>query len=148
MSKKMIENEKVEFKSILNEKLEKVVISFLNSKTGGDIYIGVSDDGTVVGLENVDKTQLAITDRIKNNIQPTTLGLFDVFSEELDGKTVIHIVVSSGTEKPYYVNMYRINGECRYATPAGSHVQHPMNGYEHIIPTGLEIQKKLGGVSL
>ena len=103
MSKKMIENEKVEFKSILNEKLEKVVISFLNSKTGGDIYIGVSDDGTVVGLENVDKTQLAITDRIKNNIQPTTLGLFDVFSEELDGKTVIHIVVSSGTEKPYYV---------------------------------------------
>jgi len=33
----------------LNEKLEKEVVSFLNSKSGGDIYIGVADDGTVLG---------------------------------------------------------------------------------------------------
>lgn len=103
MIEKLIENDKVELKAILNEKLEKEVVSFLNSKTGGDIYIGVNDDGSVLGVENADKTQLAITDRIKNNIQPTTLGLFDVFGEEIEGKTVIHIVVSSGTEKPYYI---------------------------------------------
>ncbi len=103
MIEKLIENDKVELKAILNEKLEKEVVSFLNSKTGGDIYIGVNDDGSVLGVENADKTQLAITDRIKNNIQPTTLGLFDVFEEEIEGKTVIHIVVSSGTEKPYYI---------------------------------------------
>jgi ATP-dependent DNA helicase RecG len=103
MSEKMIENEKVELKAILNDKLEKEVVAFLNSKTGGDIYIGINDDGSILGVENADKTQLAITDRIKNNIQPTTLGLFDVFTEEIDQKTVIHIVVSSGTEKPYYI---------------------------------------------
>jgi ATP-dependent DNA helicase RecG len=103
MNEKMVENEKVEFKSILNEKLEKVVVSFLNSKTGGDLYIGVNDDGTIIGVDNADKIQLAITDGIKNNISPTCLGLFDVYSEDMNEKTVIHIVVSSGTEKPYYI---------------------------------------------
>ena len=94
MNKKLIESEKVEFKSILNEKLEKVVVSFLNSKTGGDLYIGVNDDGTIIGVDNADKIQLAITDRIKNNISPTCLGLFDVYTEEMNEKTVIHIVVN------------------------------------------------------
>lgn len=98
MSLKLVENDKIEFKSILNEKLERVVISFLNSKTGGDLYIGVADDGTILGVDNADKMQLAITDRLKNNISPTCLGLFDVYSEVLDGKTVIHIVVNSESE--------------------------------------------------
>jgi predicted HTH transcriptional regulator len=103
MLKQLREDTNTEFKSELNEKLEKAVVSFLNSKTGGDIYIGVADDGTVVGVANLDKTQLAITDRMKDNILPTCLGLFDVYSEEIDHKMVIHIVVSSGTEKPYYI---------------------------------------------
>ena len=106
MTNKLIETEKIEFKSILNEKLEKVVVSFLNSKTGGDLYIGVANNGTVLGVENIDKVQLAITDRIKNNIFPTCLGLFDVYSEELDMKMIIHIVVSRGTEKPYYIKSF------------------------------------------
>ncbi len=97
------ESDKTELKAELNDKLEKSIVSFLNSKTGGDIYIGIADDGTVLGVSNPDKLQLTITDRIKNNILPTCLGLFDVYSEELDSKLVIHIVVSSGTEKPYYL---------------------------------------------
>ena len=97
------ENNTTEFKRELNDKLEKTVISFLNSKTGGDIFIGVGDDGSVIGVKNIDKTQLVITDRIKNNISPTCLGLFDVYAEEKDSKAVIHIVVSGGTEKPYYL---------------------------------------------
>lgn len=116
MSLKLVENDKTEFKSILNEKLERVVISFLNSKTGGDLYIGVADDGTILGVDNADKMQLAITDRLKNNISPTCLGLFDVYSEGLDGKTVIHIVVSSGTEKPYYLKSFGMS-------PAGCYMR-------------------------
>jgi predicted HTH transcriptional regulator len=99
----MKETNQIEFKSILNDSLEKEVVAFLNSKTGGDIYIGIDDNGKAVGVENSDKLQLVITDRIKNNILPTCLGLFDVFDEQLEEKTVIHIVVSSGTEKPYYI---------------------------------------------
>ena len=116
MTYQLKEDGKTEFKSELNEKLEKVVVSFLNSKTGGDLYIGIADDGSVLGVDNPDKIQLAISDRIKNNILPTCLGLFDVYSEELDNQIVIHIVVSSGTEKPYYVKSFGMS-------PAGCYMR-------------------------
>ena len=66
---KIFENERIELKLILNDKLEKEVVAFLNSKTGGDIYIGIDDNGDVVGVQHTDKIQLAISDRIKTNIQ-------------------------------------------------------------------------------
>ncbi len=103
MNKFNTENNTTEFKAILNDKLEKEVVAFLNSKTGGDLYIGVSDNGDILGVEKPDKTQLAISDRLKNNILPSCLGLFDVLSEEKEGKTIIHIIISSGAEKPYYI---------------------------------------------
>ncbi|MBN2681924.1 MAG: putative DNA binding domain-containing protein [Bacteroidales bacterium] len=104
MSHLFIENDRTELKSVLNDKLEREVVAFLNSKSGGDIYIGVNDDGSIVGVDETDKLQLIITDRIKNNILPTCLGLFDVLYEEHEGKKIIHIVVSSGQEKPYYIS--------------------------------------------
>lgn len=39
----LIEDERTEFKALLNDKLEKEVVSFLNTD-GGDIYIGVKDN--------------------------------------------------------------------------------------------------------
>ena len=116
MSKRYFENDKTELKLELNDKLEKSVVSFLNSRTGGDIFIGIADNGEVVGVNNPDKVQLAITDRLKNNILPTSLGLFDVYSEEIDDKIVIHIVVSSGTEKPYYIKSLGMS-------PAGCYIR-------------------------
>ena len=65
--------------------------------------MGINKNGQVVGVEDVDLTQLQIKDRIKNNIQPSTLGLFDVIVETIDDKDVIKVVISSGTEKPYYL---------------------------------------------
>ena len=73
-----IEDSRNEFKEILNDKLEKEIIGFLTAN-GGNLYIGIKDDGTIIGLnDNLDKLQLAIKDRIKNNIEPSTLGLFDI----------------------------------------------------------------------
>jgi len=69
----MIENYNTEFKSILNDKLEKEVIAFLNSK-GGHIYIGKDDNGNVVGIDNIDDVQLEIRDRLKEKIAPSCLG--------------------------------------------------------------------------
>ncbi len=97
------ETNRIENKEQLNEEFEQEVIAFLNYKEGGIIYVGVRKDGQVVGLKDVDLTQLQIKDRIKNNIQPSTLGLFDVIVETIDNKEVIKVVISSGTEKPYYL---------------------------------------------
>src|SRR5699024_7994511 len=96
------ETNRIENKEQLNEDFEQEVIDFLNYKEGGIIYDGINKNGQVVGVENTDLTQLQIKDRIKNNIQPSTLGLFDVVVETID-KEVIKVVISSGTEKPYYL---------------------------------------------
>lgn len=98
-----IETNRIENKEQLNEDFEQEVIAFLNYKDGGIIYVGVKKDGQVVGVEDIDLTQLQIKDRIKNNIQPSTLGLFDVIVETINDKDVIKVVISSGTEKPYYL---------------------------------------------
>ena len=97
------ETNRFENKEQLNEDFEQEVIAFLNYKEGGIIYIGINKNGQVVGVQDTDLTQLQIKDRIKNNIQPSTLGLFDVTVETIDNKEVIKVVISSGTEKPYYL---------------------------------------------
>lgn len=97
------ETNRIENKEQLNEDFEQEVIAFLNYKEGGIIYVGINKNGQIVGVENTDLTQLQIKDRIKNNIQPSTLGLFDVTVETIDNKEVIKVIISSGTEKPYYL---------------------------------------------
>ena len=97
------ETNRIENKEQLNEDFEQEVIAFLNYKEGGIIYVGIRKDGQVVGIKDIDLTQLQIKDRIKNNIQPSTLGLFDVTVETIDNKEIIKVIISSGTEKPYYL---------------------------------------------
>ena len=67
------EKESIEFKRELSDKVdvEKEVIAFLNSRTGGVIRIGVDDDGNVIGLADADGDSRKIKDRLKNNISPS-----------------------------------------------------------------------------
>lgn len=97
------ENYKIEFKSILNDKLEKEVVAFFNNREGGALYIGLDNDGHPVGRIDVDDVQLKISDRIKNNILPVTLGLFEIRTEMVENVVVVKVVICSGTEKPYYI---------------------------------------------
>lgn len=97
------ESSRIEFKEELNDKLEKEVVAFLNNKEGGILYIGIDDNGKPVGVSDIDSTQLKIADRIKNNILPSTLGLFDIVTEEIEDISVIKVLISSGLEKPFYI---------------------------------------------
>ena len=82
----MRESYRLELKLTLTDSLEKEVVAFLNSREGGVIYIGVADDGVAQGIDNPDAMQLQIKDRLKNNIHPTCLGLFDIIGEEINNK--------------------------------------------------------------
>ena len=97
------ESSRIEFKIVLNDKLEKEIVAFLNNHEGGILYIGMDDDGHPVETVDMDSMQLKIADRIKNNILPSTLGLFDIVTENIEGMPVTKIIVSSGLEKPYYI---------------------------------------------
>ena len=58
--------------------IEKEVVAFLNYKEGGYIYIGVDKEGNTIGVDNVDDCMLKLKDRIKNNVLPSAMGLFDI----------------------------------------------------------------------
>ncbi|MCL1876230.1 MAG: putative DNA binding domain-containing protein [Synergistaceae bacterium] len=99
----MTESNRIEYKLTLTDDLEREVVAFLNYNEGGIIFIGCQDNGDIVGLENANEDQCKIVERIKNNILPNTLGLFEVVLEKCNGKSIIKIIISSGTEKPYYL---------------------------------------------
>ena len=102
----MTETNRIEYKRELSNGLEKEVIAFLNYREGGIIYIGIDKEGSTYGLADADGDQLKIKDRLKNNVRPSALGLFDIVSEERDGKNVLKIIVASGPEKPYHLKKY------------------------------------------
>lgn len=100
----IIENSRVEFKTKLVDDLEENIIGFLNSKDGGNIYIGVADSGKIIGLNgNIDLLQRKIKDRIISNIEPSVLGLFDIEVLETNNKKYLNIIVARGLEKPYHL---------------------------------------------
>ena len=100
----VIEDIRNEFKIKITDKLENEVISFLNTN-GGNIFIGVNDKGEIVGLTgNIDLLQRTIKDRLKDNIMPSIIGLYDVIVLAYNDKKYIKIVVARGSERPYYLS--------------------------------------------
>lgn len=98
-----VETDRIEYKVTLSKGFTSEVVAFLNYHLGGTIYIGIDNEGNIMGVDNVGELQLKIKDKIKNSILPSVLGLFDCIVENKDGKNIIKIIISSGPEKPYYL---------------------------------------------
>lgn len=100
---KTIENSRTEFKVKLVDDLEETVIAFLN-KDGGNIYIGIDDNGNVKGLNNnIDLLQRKVKDKIISSVEPSILGLFDIEVLEKDEKKYLKITIAKGYEPPYHI---------------------------------------------
>ena len=97
------ETNRIEYKQQLTDDLEKEAVAFLNYSEGGIIYIGIDNKGNVINISDIDGDMLKIKNRLKNNIMPSCMGLFDVAVENIDSKDVIKITFASGSEKPYYI---------------------------------------------
>ncbi len=98
---KFQESETTELKRSLNKDFAKEVVAFLNTRDGF-IYIGVSDDGTVVGVESVEDTMRKVRDIIRDQILPFTDGLCEIGSLLEGDRPVVFVKVRKGT-KLYYV---------------------------------------------
>ncbi|MDR2706100.1 MAG: putative DNA binding domain-containing protein [Planctomycetaceae bacterium] len=100
--KSNLETNRREYKQSLSDELEKEIVAFLNAN-GGELYIGMQDDGKPIGVNNPDTIQLKIKDRLINNIRPSIMGLFDIHTQMYENKAVLIITVASGLETPYYI---------------------------------------------
>ena len=63
------ETENTEFKSQFTEEIYKEVIAFANTD-GGVVYVGIDNDGNVVGLKDVDQEYTRITNGIRDAVMP------------------------------------------------------------------------------
>ena len=125
------EDEKTELKRILNDAFEKEVDAFLNT-LGGQILIGIEDNGTVCGAENADQVALSIADRIRNNILPSAMGLFTVEIRQEEMRSYLVVTVAGGLERPYYLKKYGMtpNGcYTRIGTQASPMTQNMIDGF-------------------
>ena len=125
------EDEKTELKRILNDAFEKEVDAFLNT-LGGQILIGIEDNGTVCGVENADQVALSIADRIRNNILPSAMGLFTVEIRQEEMRSYLVVTVAGGLERPYYLKKYGMtpNGcYTRIGTQASHMTQNMIDGF-------------------
>lgn len=99
---KFQETETVELKAIVRDDLKKEIIAFANCD-GGTIYMGVSDDGTVLGVENADECALQISNMIRDAIKPDLTMFIHYETLNCTGKAVVAINIQRGTNRPYYL---------------------------------------------
>ena len=96
------ENEQTEYKRELTNGLTKEVLAFINTQ-GGSIYIGVNDDGSIAGVTDSDQTMLRIASMLRDSIHPDAMMFVSIQAEQKEDKDIIHLTISSGTNKPYYL---------------------------------------------
>ena len=97
-----VESETVELKSTVVADLCKEVIAFANTK-GGILYIGVEDDGTVVGVEGTDRITLQVNNMVRDSIKPDLTMFVRYETQTVEGKQIIAVTVQKGTDRPYYL---------------------------------------------
>ena len=121
---KYYESNRLELKEKLNDKFIRAVVAFLNTD-GGRILIGVTDDGTVVGVNEVDKTLKQIADIITAQIEPSPTDSVktEILMEE--GKVLVSVSVLKGIKPIYCIKKYgfssvgcpvRVGSTCREMT--------------------------------
>lgn len=98
----LIESDNVDFKEIYVADIKKEVIAFANTR-GGIIYIGIADNGSVIGLENTDEVMLQIGNAIRDAVKPDVTLFVDYKVESIERKKVITISVQRGVDRPYYL---------------------------------------------
>ncbi len=139
-----MENYKLEYKRQITDELEKELVAFLNSKSGGVIYIGIDNDGSVIGVSKADEIQLKLKDRLKNNILPSIMGLFEIVSEVIDNREVIKIIIASGSEKPYYIRRYGMSERGCYIRLGSASEPMQSKQIEHLFAS--RIRNSLGNI--
>lgn len=127
----------IEFKQVfVADKINKAVIAFANTR-GGILYIGIADDGSVVGVSDADSVCLKATNTIRDSIKPDVTMFVDCTAETIEGKAVIKISVQKGSAPPYYLAAIGL-------TPRGVFVRHGASSVSTSEAAFLKIIKESG----
>ena len=96
------ESETVELKTIIVDDIKKEIVAFANCE-GGKLYIGVQDDGEVIGMEDPDGAALQISNMVRDAIKPDLTMFLHYETLKVEGKSIVAVDIQRGTERPYYI---------------------------------------------
>ena len=96
------ETEVVELKAMVQDDIKKEIIAFTNCN-GGTVYIGVADNGNILGVENADECALQISNMVRDAIKPDVTMFIHYETLNCDGREVVAVNVQRGTNRPYYL---------------------------------------------
>ena len=95
------ETESVELKQDYAESIRKDIIAFANTN-GGTIFVGVRDNGEVIGVSSPDQMIQRISNMVRDSIKPDVTMFVHYDPEEADGKKIVKVSVNRGAGRPYY----------------------------------------------
>ena len=117
----LLESNVIEFKTKYTDQLVREIVSFINAE-GGKIYIGVEDNGNVIGAVKIDETLRNISDIITTQIEPNAIDIVTSEIQTIDGKPVIVVSMKKGVAPIYCIKKYgfsstgcpiRVGSTCR-----------------------------------
>ena len=135
---KYVESEKVELKAKYTDTICKEIVAFLNAD-GGQIFIGIDDNGNVVGVKKIDETLKKISDVITTQIEPNPQEEIRTELKFDSGQTIIVLYVSKGIRNIYCQKKYgfssngcviRIGTTCKEMTSEQIRIRYEKNFYD------------------
>lgn len=115
------ESETVEFKQIVVDEIKKELVAFANCD-GGTLYIGVTDNGEILGVAQADEVIQQITNMVRDSIKPDITMFLHYERIELDGKELVAVQIQRGTSRPYYLAKKGLRPEGVYVRQGTSSV--------------------------
>jgi predicted HTH transcriptional regulator len=131
-----------------NEKIAKSLVAFANNK-GGQLLIGVADDGTIKGVKSEDEERYMITKSAHQFCRPAIEPEFEEIY--VDDKLVLVVKIASSDTKPHYALdehkkwwvYYRVNDKSILASKIIVDVIKKSNDKNGQLITYTEDEKKL-----
>lgn len=96
------ETETIELKEVVVDDIKKEIIAFANCN-GGKLYVGIRDDGTIIGVSNPDNVALQISNMVRDAIKPDITMFLHYETIVQDEKSIVLVEVQRGIDRPYYI---------------------------------------------
>ena len=84
-----------ELKEIINADFKKEIIAFANAD-GGEIYVGVTKQGAVIGIDDAEYEMERIINMIRDGIKPDLTSCTAISTIQDGDFTIIKVIVSRG----------------------------------------------------
>jgi ATP-dependent DNA helicase RecG len=86
----------------VNADFRKEVVAFANTD-GGEIFVGVENDGTILGVTGAEDVMARIGNMIRDGIKPDLTAYTNIEAVSKADRKIIRVSVLRGTKRPYHL---------------------------------------------